>query len=584
MRARWFMVLALAAETAAANNALILQPHAGDWLPGGYRDVDVLAATEGRPLGAARFDVLISDTQAVRCVAAYGDHVMARGGLVPVSDAAAGTAAGVVRVAAFNSRRPDAPGGTNRVATLRFAVVGPPGATCAIALTNVALWSTAALPGDESAATDPCRGLPVDPAAAELPFAVAGADARRLELEALPAEWQQGRLYPIRLVADPAGEILSGFEAELTFPTNALEVLDVSALDRQQTVTWKLDNGRLRLLGLKPATPRPWPGNLDLATVWLAVRGTPPEAGEQIQLTAGRLFAGPALQSHGWPVADRSADVDRVPPPAHARMDAPPPTNVCLNSEFETPVALDGAARTPWYVGGWLVFDPTRAVVVDLQPTGLLSHAAFATDVNAFASGCVPFVWSDFAQGDAETNGALPLLNVRWRATGSTLQRGDLACVLTLADGIANGLDTADSAAHVPILIRYSPDDMDGDRIPDWWAILHYHGETNVVAGGDTDRDGRTAWDEYVARTDPTNDASFLHLTSVGTASNGIVVRWASVPGVQYSLRRATNLPIGFDAAVAVGIEATDDSHIFIDTNAPAAGALFYHVGVPEPP
>lgn len=583
MRSRLAILLAFAAGSAAADNSLFFEPTAGSWRTGGFREVAVMAATEGRPLGAARFDVLISDTQAVRCVAAFGGEVAARGGLLPVADAGAGNVADVVRVAAFNPWRPDVPCGTTRVATLRFDVVGPPGETCAIALTNVVLWSTAALPADETAETAPCRVLPTDPAAVELAFAIAGADAHRLDLEALPGEWQQGRLYPLRLVADSAGEFASGFEAALTIPANALEILDVSTLDRRQPIAWRLENGQLRLLGLKPAALWQWPGKLDLATIWVGVRGTPPAAGEQIELTAGRLFAGPALQSHGLPLAGSAASVNRVSQPARALLAAPPPTNVCLDSEFETPVALDGAAWTPWFVGGWLVFDPARAVVADLQPTGLLSQAAFATDTNLFASGCVPFVWSDFAQGDAETNGALPLLNVRWRTTGSTLERGDLTCVLTLADGIANGLDVADAATNLLFLIRFSPDDMDGDRIPDWWALLHYQGETNVVAGGDTDRDGRTAWDEYVARTDPTNDASFLHLTSVGTDAGGIAVRWASVPGVQYTLHRATNLLNGFDAAVAAGIEAAADSQSFVDTNAPASGALFYHVGVPEP-
>ena len=583
MRFGLAILLVFAAGAAVADNALFFEPQAAAWRPGGFRDVAVLASTEGRPLGAARFDVLISNTQAVRCVGAFGSEVPVRGGLLTVVDATGGTAAGIVRVAAFNTQRPDVPCGTSRVAVLRFEVTGTPGEDCTITLTNIVLWSTAAIPTNESAETAPCRILPTDPAAVELTFSIAGAGGHRLALDALPSEWQQGRLYPIRLVADAAGEFSSGFEAELTFPTNALDVLDISTLDRQQPIAWNLENGQLRLLGIKPAALWDRPGKSDLATIWLAVRDTPTVPGEKIECTAVRLFTGPALQSHGLPLAESAVDMNRVPPPMVALLEAPPATHICLGAEFETPVALDGAAWTPWFVGGWLVFDPSRAVVEDLQPAGLLDPAAFATDTNTFAGGCVPFVWSDFARGDAETNGVLPLLNVRWRVTGSTLERGDLSCALTLADGIWNGLAVADAATNISFLIRFSSDDMDGDRIPDWWALLHYQGETNVVADGDTDGDGRTAWDEYVARTDPTNEASFLHLTAVGTDAEGIAVHWASVHGVSYSVHRATNLLNGFDTAVAAGIEASGDLLTFVDTNAPAGGPLFYHVGVPEP-
>ncbi len=583
MRPRHFLLLVLAAGGAAAENRLILEAGPGDWRPGSYRDVTVLAATEARPLGAARFDILVSNTQALRHVAVFGDQIMARGGLVPLSDATPGSAPSLTSVAAFNAVRPDAPLGTNRVATLRFQVTGEPGANCTIILTNAELWSTAALPTNETAAIAPCRPLDLASNAMEYSLTISGAEGHALNVAGFPSEWQKGKLYPIRLTGDAAGEFLSGFDATLSYPTGALEVLDVSTLDRQRPVTWSAVGGQTRLLGVQGSTLREGSGAQDLATVWLAVRDTPPAAGEEVTLSAGRLLTAPALDSHILPVSNVTVSVTRVAPSQRAILTLPPSTNIHLNSEFETPVAVEVESWPPWLVGGWLTFDPAKVIVVDIQPTGLLTEAAFTTDTNTFTSGLVPFVWSDFSRADLETNGVLELMNIRWRVTGGTLESGTVLSELCLADGIWNGWDTAALMTNLPFLIRFSPTDMDGDGIPDWWAIQYYGGETNVAADGDTDFDGMTAWEEYVARTDPTNRLSLLEMLSIARAGPDVSVTWASVTGVIYRLRRSTNLWEAFDAVVADGIEASASTHAFTDTNAPPGPALFYRVTVPVP-
>lgn len=583
MRLRMLWLYALAAGGAAADNALILQPHAGAWRVGGYRDVAVLAVTEGRPVGAASFEVLVSNTQALRCVAAYGNCVMAAGGLQPVHDAT-GAARGVTRVVAINSWRPDAPCGTTLVATLRFDVTGLPGDTCTIALTNAALWSTAALPTNDTAAAAPCRELPLGSPPAPLPVTLSGETGHTLALVGLPQEWQMGRLYPVRLTAGSLGEFVSGFDLTLSFPTGAVEILDVSTLDREQPVTWKRDGAQLRMLGTKTATVWQWPGTLDVATLWVAARGTPPVAGERLELAGGRLFTAPALEAHGMPVSDSVHPIARIDVSPRSTLGSPPRTNICINSELVTPLSLEVTAWTPWFVGGRLSFDPSRMVVLDVQPTGLLTQAAFVVDTNSFASGQVPFLWSDFSRGEFETNGVFDLANVRWRVTGGVLDRGSMDCDLRIADGVRDGYNTLESRTNLPFLIRFSPSDMDGDRIPDWWAIRYYGGETNVVAGSDTDHDVMTALEEFAARTDPTNDASCLKMEAIASdAGSGFVVNWSSVTGVVYALRRSTNLVAGFDGLVAEGIEATAASTSVADTNAPSICPIFYRVTVPAP-
>ena len=62
----------------------------------------------------------------------------------------------------------------------------------------------------------------------------------------------------------------------------------------------------------------------------------------------------------------------------------------------------------------------------------------------------------------------------------------------------------------------------------------------------DTDLDGLTARQEFVAGTDPTNAASVFCLTTADqTGFGAFVLRWPSVSNRFYALRRSTNLSLG---------------------------------------
>jgi hypothetical protein len=64
------------------------------------------------------------------------------------------------------------------------------------------------------------------------------------------------------------------------------------------------------------------------------------------------------------------------------------------------------------------------------------------------------------------------------------------------------------------LLIFLDPTDKNGNQIPDFWE--QQYGLTNSAAGTDTDRDGATDYQEYLANTDPSNPKDFpkLLLTS----------------------------------------------------------------------
>jgi hypothetical protein len=60
------------------------------------------------------------------------------------------------------------------------------------------------------------------------------------------------------------------------------------------------------------------------------------------------------------------------------------------------------------------------------------------------------------------------------------------------------------------LLIFLDPTDLNGNQIPDFWE--QQYGLTNSVTGTDTDHDGFTDYQEYVAGTDPTNPKDYPRL------------------------------------------------------------------------
>ena len=98
-------------------------------------------------------------------------------------------------------------------------------------------------------------------------------------------------------------------------------------------------------------------------------------------------------------------------------------------------------------------------------------------------------------------------------------------------------------------LIRQAFDvgaDSDGDGIPDSWEARYYNSITGAVAGGDTDLDGHTAWEEYVADTSPTNPGSYYPNRITNSAMNGPVVSLVVGPPTTntriYDVAWSTNL------------------------------------------
>ncbi|MDD4869537.1 MAG: thrombospondin type 3 repeat-containing protein [Kiritimatiellae bacterium] len=123
------------------------------------------------------------------------------------------------------------------------------------------------------------------------------------------------------------------------------------------------------------------------------------------------------------------------------------------------------------------------------------------------------------------------------------------------------------------------------DGMPYWW-LNEYFGvgsayEAEGMADYDDDGDGMNNYAEYVAGTNPTNLCSTLALSIDSTnevdPANGIVIKWNSVGGHFYTMKRSTNLIQGF-FDISNNIPATPPINTFNDVSATNSGQYFYRI------
>jgi hypothetical protein len=125
-------------------------------------------------------------------------------------------------------------------------------------------------------------------------------------------------------------------------------------------------------------------------------------------------------------------------------------------------------------------------------------------------------------------------------------------------------------------LVVLSPDDSDGDGLPDTWERANglnpfsragIHGAT-----GDPDGDRFTNLEEYLAGTQPNNAASLLRLTQI--AGGGSVVTWDSIPGRNYQVFATTDPTQPF-TQLSGTITASGSDTSFTNTAPPVAKQFF---------
>ncbi len=115
----------------------------------------------------------------------------------------------------------------------------------------------------------------------------------------------------------------------------------------------------------------------------------------------------------------------------------------------------------------------------------------------------------------------------------------DLAGVMRPLDGDADGRAAADVGAFEFV---HPSADTDGDGVPDWWETAMRLNPTESDAGADSDADGASNSNEFLAGTNPRDGRSVLALRVDRSDGGGVRLVWTGVVGRVYDLDRATRM------------------------------------------
>lgn len=94
----------------------------------------------------------------------------------------------------------------------------------------------------------------------------------------------------------------------------------------------------------------------------------------------------------------------------------------------------------------------------------------------------------------------------------------------------------------------------------------------------DSDDDGMTDGDEFAAGTDVTDADSVMAILQLSSTADGVRIRWASVPGKNYSVQRQTGLLNGCFETVADPVTAVDSETEMLLEESPAASRALYRI------
>ncbi len=129
--------------------------------------------------------------------------------------------------------------------------------------------------------------------------------------------------------------------------------------------------------------------------------------------------------------------------------------------------------------------------------------------------------------------------------------------------------------------------DSDGDGLPDAWERLRFGNLTTANAGTDTDLDGFTALQEYLADTDPNDPDSRLRITSyvAGAGGSSATLQWTSIGTRQYRILK-TNTVTATSPWTDIGLglippdAGSTTSRLFND---PASSRRFFRIEAVKP-
>jgi len=360
-----------------------------------------------------------------------------------------------------------------------------------------------------------------------------------------------------------------------------------------------VDGGQVRLHGAPPSGPAPWTvtrasvtlEDADIAVGSLVVSGTP---SHPFVFNQGDLrVSGGISVSNGTPFrVGNGLDVARLEVGAGPHLFA---------DGLE--IGALASARLEGFITGHVTNQGALEVgetVAALQVTGMM-HLGSSSELAMELAGGSPGAEADWiqVQGPVVLGGmlrvrllsgyipfsvaVLPLIEHQG-ATGSFINVTNGGRVFV--EGTSNSFRLDVTGTLVALTDFQGPDALpDSDGIDDAWALAYFgHSPlTQEERESDTDLDGATAYQEYVAGTHPFDQASVFRLVLQEVAEAGMVVlRFPAATNRLYRIGRSLELPAWTYMSNPDLTPVAGGFYEWVDVEA-GSGPAFYHVEVRLP-
>lgn len=113
------------------------------------------------------------------------------------------------------------------------------------------------------------------------------------------------------------------------------------------------------------------------------------------------------------------------------------------------------------------------------------------------------------------------------------------------------------------------------------WAAQYGLPTDGSADSVDTDLDGMSNWQEWVAGTNPTNSSSLLQMLTLTNTGASCLISWQSVSGKNYFLQRSTSWGTaqGF-VTIQSNVVGQDGITTTVDTIPAGPGTFLYRAGI----
>jgi hypothetical protein len=436
---------------------------------------------------------------------------------------------GLVPVLALNASRMEPVTGRRVSMVAAFQVIGAPGSTCDLALTDASGCGPVEPFERLSVDTVGTSVRVLDRAPGEVRFAL-------LPDRFVPYQWQF-----LTVVADTMGKSLGGFDMDITLPRDRFRLMEVFTVDPSVSFVMHQVPGSdlIRVAGTR--TPR-LEGTHDpvpLLSLKFEVRGDAVAGNSGIGLAARSLMFGAGEQ------IAHAAVVCPVPAVPLSPVEQLVVTcadsggrEVAQDNEFETEMHLNVGAETPDAIRGLLTYDRDEVVLEEMSLQGSLAGAELLVDPDAFAWGYVDFIASQYPGTYTSPAGQGASLRLRWRVVNTPTGNSPITL---FSDGVSHDPIMGPNFGPGPAFFDYGL--YPPDRLPDAWELAHF---VNLAENDDSDRDhdGRSTFMEWAKGLKPAggNDPEPTRLTMT---PGGLLLQYRrlkNAPSVDFLPQVSTNL------------------------------------------